>query len=314
VRKLLYAISHTTTYDYVGEVSLSHHLLRLTPRSDGRQLRLAHELTLSPQPRVVQSYTDYFGNLTHLFDLHTPHQQLVIKSETQVALGLPYCPEPLETLPWEIARARCHDDRSTATLEALEFTYDSPLVSASASIRDYAETSFAPTRPLLDAVLDLTGRIHEDFAFQVGATTVTTPLSAVFANRRGVCQDFAHLQLACLHALGLPARYVSGYLETDPPPGKPKLRGADASHAWVSFFCPGIGWLDVDPTNNCMASLRHIAIGWGRDYSDVAPVRGVLVGGESQTVQVGVDVNALGPSNGDLSDLFGLGREQRGGF
>ena len=167
---------------------------------------------------------------------------------------------------------------------------------------DYAKASFTPARPVLDAVTDLTRRIHEDFTFDPAATTVTTPVAEVFAQRRGVCQDFAHFQLACLRSQGLPARYVSGYLETDPPPGQPKLRGTDASHAWVSFFCPSIGWLDVDATNNCLPSLRHITIGWGRDYSDVCPVRGVLVGGQNQTLRVSVDVNALGPWESDTDN------------
>jgi transglutaminase-like putative cysteine protease len=160
---------------------------------------------------------------------------------------------------------------------------------------DYTSTSFLPARPILDAVTDLTRRIDEDFTFDPTATTVSTPLSDVFKQRRGVCQDFAHFQVACLRSQGLPARYVSGYLETDPPPGQPKLRGVDASHAWVAFFCPGIGWIDVDPTNNCLPSLRHVTLGWGRDYGDVCPVRGVLVGGQNQTLRVAVDVNALGP-------------------
>src|SRR5262249_43955678 len=145
-------------------------------------------------------------------------------------------------------RARCHDDQSAPTLEALEFIYASPLVTISSDWADYAKPSFTSARPVLDAVSNLAQRIHDDFAFDVTATSVTTPLSQVFRQRRGVCQDFAHLLIACLRAQGLPARYVSGYLETDPPPGLPKLRGVDASHAWVAFFCPGIGWLDVDPT------------------------------------------------------------------
>ena len=143
-------------------------------------------------------------------------------------------------------------------------------------------------------MVDLTRRIYADFKFQPGATTVTTPVAEFFARRRGVCQDFAQFEIACLRSFGLPARYVSGYLETDPPPGQTKLRGADASHAWVSFFCPGLGWIDTDPTNQCLPSLRHITIGWGRDYGDVCPVRGVLVGGRGQKLSVSVDVVAQG--------------------
>lgn len=298
MRKLLYSISHTTTYDYVGDVSVSHHLLRLTPRHDDRQHCLEHSLSIEPAPSALSMHRDYFGNSTHVAGVHTPHQRLAVKSESRVAVGLTFVPEPMETPAWEAARARWHDDHSGLALEAREFAYPSALVTMLPEIADYAKVSFPPGRPVLDAVNDLARRIHDDFTFDPAATTVTTPLADVFRLRRGVCQDFAHFQIACLRSLGLPARYVSGYLETDPPPGREKLRGADASHAWVSFFCPGVGWLDIDPTNNCIPSLRHITIGWGRDYSDVCPIKGVLVGGQSQSIRVAVDVNALGACGG----------------
>ncbi|MEO8428891.1 MAG: transglutaminase family protein [Verrucomicrobiota bacterium] len=299
MKKLLYGITHTTTYDYLGDVSVSHHLLRLTPRQYSKQECLAHELTIVPKPLTVSVHRDYFGNSTHIIGVEIPHHQLVIKSRSRVAVSPAFIPEPLETPDWESARARCRDDHSGRTLEAHEFTYPSPLVPAAEEIADYAKASFTPARPILDAVTDLTRRINKDFTFDPTATTVTTPVSDVFRQRRGVCQDFAHLQIACLRSHGLPARYVSGYLETDPPPGQPKLRGVDASHAWVSFFCPGIGWVDVDPTNNCLPSLRHITVGWGRDYTDVCPVRGVLIGGQDQTLRVAVDVSALGAWDSD---------------
>jgi len=295
MRKLLYEITHTTTYQYTGDVSVSHHLLRLTPRHNAKQDCLAYDLTIAPEPGTVSAHRDYFGNSTHFIGVETPHQQLLIKARSRVAVSPAFVPEPLETPPWEIVCARCRDDHSGHALEAHEFTYPSPLVPNSDEFTDYARTSFTPGRPVLDAVTDLTRRIHEDFVFDPAATDVTTPVAEVFRQRHGVCQDFAHFQIACLRSQGLPARYVSGYLETDPPPGQPKLRGVDASHAWVSFFCPSIGWLDVDPTNNCLPSLRHITIGWGRDYSDVGPIRGVLVGGQDQTLGVSVDVHALGP-------------------
>ena len=302
MRKLLYDITHITTYDYLGDVSVSHHLLRLTPRHYSKQDCLAHELAIVPEPETVRAHRDYFGNPTHFIGVETPHRQLVIKSRSRVAVSPEFIPEPRETPSWETVRARCRDDHSGQTLEAHEFAYPSPLVPYADEFADYAKASFTPARPVLDAVTDLTRRIHEDFTFDPAATTVTTPVAEVFAQRRGVCQDFAHFQLACLRSQGLPARYVSGYLETDPPPGQPKLRGTDASHAWVSFFCPSIGWLDVDATNNCLPSLRHITIGWGRDYSDVCPVRGVLVGGQNQTLRVSVDVNALGPWESDTDN------------
>src|SRR5205807_6021440 len=223
------------------------------------------------------------------------HRQLVINSRSRVAVAPAATPEPIETPAWETVRARCRDDHSGKALEAHEFTYPSPLIPLVGEFTDYAKSSFAPARPVLDAVVDLTRRIHEDFTFDAAATTVTTPVAEVFKQRRGVCQDFVHFQIACLRSHGLPARYVSGYLETDPPPGQPKLRGVDASHAWASFLCPGFGWIDIDPTNNCLPSLRHIAIAWGRDYGDVAPIRGVLVGAQNQQLSVAVDVVACGP-------------------
>jgi transglutaminase-like putative cysteine protease len=176
------------------------------------------------------------------------------------------------------------------TLDASEFLYDSPLIKGDDDFADYARPSFPKNRPILEAVLDLTGRLHKDFKFDPKATTIATPLEEVFKNRRGVCQDFAHLEIACLRSLGLPARYVSGYLETDPPPGKPRLTGADASHAWVSFYCHGIGWLDIDPTNNLIPGTRHITVACGRDYSDVSPVRGVILGTGDHKLKVSVDV------------------------
>src|SRR5262249_27830207 len=256
-------------------------------------------LSLEPTPVLTSAHSDYFGNTTHFVTVDQPHHRLVVSSRNRVAVGPAFIPEPTETPPWETVRARCRGDHSGASLEAHEFTYPSPLVPNDADFADYAAPSFARERPVLDAVADLTGRIRNDFKFDANATTVTTPVLQFFQQRRGVCQDFAQFQIACLRALGLPARYVSGYLETDPPPGQPALRGVDASHAWVSFFCPGLGWIDVDPTNNCLPSLRHITIGWGRDYSDVCPISGVLVGGASQTLRVSVDVHALGPWEGE---------------
>lgn len=295
MRKLLYEITHTSVYDYKDEVSVSHHLLRLTPRQDAKQDALEHALEISPRPGTRSMHRDYFGNPVHFIGVETPHQQLVITSHSRVAVSPAFIPQPLETPAWETVRVRCRGDRTGQALEAHEFTYASPLVPHTEAFADYAKASFEAERPILDAATDLARRIQQDFAFDPAATSVTTPLAEVFQQRRGVCQDFAHVQIACMRSHGLPVRYVSGYLETDPPPGQPKLRGADASHAWVGFFCPGLGWIDVDPTNNCLPSLRHITMAWGRDYSDVCPIHGVLVGGQNQALRVSVDVHALGP-------------------
>lgn len=294
MRKILYDIQHITTNEYLGFVSVSHLLMHLAPRNDERQTVLSHTLTVDPHPAVTETHPDYFGNRAHFITVERDHSRLTITSNSRVAVGPAFVPDPSETPSWESVRSRCMSDHTGRSLEAHEFTYASPLVPMSSEFAEYSRESFSKDRPVLDAVMDLTRRIHTEFKFDPLATTVTTPVSEVMRHRRGVCQDFAHFQIACLRAMGIPARYVSGYLETDPPPGQQKLRGVDASHAWISFFCPGIGWIDVDPTNNCFASMRHIRIGWGRDYADICPIRGVLMGGRDQRMHVSVDVLASG--------------------
>jgi transglutaminase-like putative cysteine protease len=184
-------------------------------------------------------------------------------------------------------------DRTPASLDAYQFVFESPRIRPSAEFAKYAAPSFQPGRPFVEALLDLTARIYKEFKFDSKATSVRTPAEEVLKKRRGVCQDFAHLQIACLRSLNLPARYVSGYLRTYPPPGRPRLIGADASHAWVSAYCPGLGWMDVDPTNNVVPSYNHIMLAWGRDYGDVSPLRGVIVGGRDHTLKVAVDVEPV---------------------
>ncbi|MGA2656421.1 MAG: transglutaminase family protein [Verrucomicrobiota bacterium] len=301
----LFDITHATTYDYQSPVTVAHHLLRLAPRRLARQFRLAHGVSLEPVAASSSNHTDYFGNEVAFVIVEGAHRRLRVTARSRVAVGAAFIPDAAETPPWETVRGLCRRDLSVPVLEASEFTFASPLVPLDAPFADYASQSFPAQRAILDAVLDLTARIHHDFKFDPTATTVAAPLAQVLEQRRGVCQDFAHLQIACLRALGLPARYVSGYLETTPPPGQPKLIGADASHAWLSFFCPGLGWIDVDPTNNLLPSLQHITLGWGRDYGDVSPIRGVLVGGDEHTLGVAVDVVALGEADDEA-----LRREQ----
>jgi transglutaminase-like putative cysteine protease len=286
----LYDITHTTAYSYQSPVTVSYHLLWMTPRRSRRQLVMEHDLRVEPEAATTSHRADYFGNDVVYAAIEGVHRRLVVTSRSRVAVGPAFIPEISETPNWEGVRRLCISDRSPATLEAAEFVHASPAVPLEPALADYAAVSFPPGHPVLAAVLDLNHRIHADFSFDPAATTVATPLLEVFRNRRGVCQDFAHLQIACLRSLGLPARYVSGYLETIPPPGQPRLVGADASHAWVSFFCPGMGWIDLDPTNDCLPSLRHITVAWGRDYTDVSPIRGVLLGGGEHALAVGVDV------------------------
>lgn len=295
MKSQLYEITHTTLYRYRFPVLTSHNLLRLAPRRMERQVRLAHTIEIDPAPGARSVHTDYFGNEVAFTSFAEPHRELRITSRSTVAVAPAYFPDPSETPAWESVGPLCCSDRSRPSLEAREFLFASPQVPAGTGFAAYAAPSFPARRPLLEAVLDLTGRIYQDFTFDPTATTVATPLEEVLANRRGVCQDFAHFQIACLRSLGLPARYVSGYLETVPPPGCPKLAGVDASHAWVAFFCPGIGWIDVDPTNNLLPSMRHVTIGWGRDYGDVCPIRGVVSGGgDYPAMEVAVDVTAHG--------------------
>jgi transglutaminase-like putative cysteine protease len=236
----------------------------------------------------MSHYEDYFGNPVTFFGVQGGHRELVIRARSTVAVSARGLPQPSETPPWETAA-----DRSALPFDALEFVFDSAESRSASGLEAYARASFPPGRPLLDAVSELTGRIHEEFTFDPKATTVATPLAEVFMSRRGVCQDFARLEIACLRSLGIPARYVSGYLETVPPASVPRLVGADASHAWLTVYCPGTGWIAVDPTNNLLPSDTHITVAWGRDYSDVSPIRGVILGGGAHTLEVHVDVVRL---------------------
>ena len=290
---MIYKITHTTTYGYTNNVSLSHHLMRLTPRELPHQRCLRHEVQIDPQPAVAEQHFDYFGNAVRFVTMEGAHQTLMVRAVSEVSVVGARVPAPAETPAWERVREFSRGKQIGHGLDASEFIFDSPFVKTADDFAAYAVNSFPKERPIFEAVLDLTARIHRDFKFDPKATTLATPLEEVFKNRRGVCQDFAQLEIACLRSLGLPARYVSGYLETDPPPGKPRLAGADASHAWISFYCHGLGWLDIDPTNNVVPSTRHIAVAYGRDYNDVSPIRGVILGTGEHKLEVAVDVVAL---------------------
>jgi transglutaminase-like putative cysteine protease len=283
-----YRVTHTTTYSYSEPVALCHNLVHLTPRESPRQARRHSRLTITPEPAVTWDGADYFGNPVTFFTIQEPHRQLTVTAVHVTQVSLAGSHDPAVSVPWEQAR-----DRLRAELDAYQFAFDSVYVKADAGLAEYAAPSFAPGLPLLDAVLDLTRRIHADFRYDPSATTVTTPLRDVLTARRGVCQDFAHLLIGCLRSLELASRYVSGYIRTAAPQGRDRLVGADASHAWVSVFCPGAGWVDVDPTNNLLVSADHVVLGWGRDYDDVSPIKGVILGGGKHTVTVGVDVVPL---------------------
>ena len=287
---MIYRVTHRTKYDYEDPVSVSHHLVRLTPRNLRGQVCREFGISINPSPAVTTTHDDYFGNTETFFTLQEPHNTLIVEAHSTLEVNAPPRPDFSASPAWETVVESLVNDHSEEGLDAYQFVFSSERVVAGREFAAYARESFPPARPLLEAVFDLMAQIHRDFSFDKKATEVGTPVEAFFEKRRGVCQDFAHLQIACLRSLGLPARYVSGYLRTNSPPGKPRLVGADASHAWCSAWCPGAGWVDFDPTNNCLPTDGHITVAWGRDYSDVSPIHGVLLGGAKHTLHVGVDV------------------------
>ena len=250
----------------------------------------APPVAVAPAPDVTSQCTDFFGNTSHFLTIQAPHRTLTITAESFVEAATLATPDPAETVAWDALHETLPSDLSPEGLDAYKMTFDSPYVMAETDLSAYALQSFPAGRPVLAAALDLTARIHADFHYDTGSTNIDTSVDEVFAARRGVCQDFAHLQVACLRKLGLAARYVSGYLLTRPPEGRERLVGADASHAWVSVWCPGNGWVDLDPTNNKVPGKEYVTLAWGRDYGDVSPVRGVVEGGTEQDLDVSVDV------------------------
>jgi transglutaminase-like putative cysteine protease len=290
---MTYRIIHKTTYQYKQPVSLGTHVAYLIPRTQPHHICMSHELRVTPTPASQRERLDFFGNTFTFFTIREPHEELNIEACSRVIVDGPPVRCPDQAPPWDEVVRSLKSDLSEAGLDAYQFVFESPRVSPRSAFAAYASPSFPPARPLTDALLDLTARIYKDFRFDSKATTVRTTPEEVLRSRRGVCQDFAHLEIACLRSLGLAARYVSGYIRTYPPPGRPRLVGADASHAWVSVYCPGTGWLDVDPTNNLIPSESHVTLAWGRDYSDVSPVRGVILGGRDHKLEVGVDMEPL---------------------
>jgi transglutaminase-like putative cysteine protease len=288
-----YNITHRTLYEYAAPVTVSHHVTRLEPRPSNTQVCEKFALKIFPEPTLRKSRQDYFGNRICFFAIQEVHDRLEIVTHSRVTVMARKLPAPESTPAWEAVVNLFRDPVSPEVVEIYQFVYDSPQVRASFELADYARESFGPETPLLVGAGDLTRRIFKDFKYDPKATTVATPLEEVWKQRRGVCQDFAHLAIGCLRSLGLPARYVSGYLRTRPPEGQPRLVGADASHAWFKIFCPGTGWVDFDPTNNIQPGEEHIIVAHGRDFDDVSPVAGILTGGGSHDVKVSVDVEEV---------------------
>jgi transglutaminase-like putative cysteine protease len=287
---LRFRVEHTTRYRYESPASLCYNLAHLRPRSTRDQQVLDSEVRVDPLPDDRSRRIDQHGNEVDYFTIERPHDGLVVTSTAELEVTPP-ATSPAAQLTWE--------DTVAAAVEPTperEFRLESPLVPALAEVRHYAAASFVPGRSMIAVAADLASRIHRDFAFVPGATTVSTPLSEVLQTRRGVCQDFAHLAVGCLRSIGLAARYVSGYIETTPPPGEEKLIGADATHAWCALRLADGSWLDLDPTNDVVAPERHLVVAWGRDYSDVVPVKGVVMAAEeAMELTVAVDVTRLGP-------------------
>jgi transglutaminase-like putative cysteine protease len=289
---MIYRIVHRTTCRYGHPVSVGKHVACLKPRSLPGQQVAQSELQVQPTPAIMTERSDYFGNLLCFFTVQEPHKELVVEARSEVEMD-DVTSRPQDSLAWEEAVRLLPMDQSTAGLEAYQFRFESPRIKLRPEFAAYALQSFLPRRPMREGLLDLTARIHKNFRFDSKVTNVRTTTEEVFRKRRGVCQDFAHFQIACLRSLNLSARYVSGYLRTHPPPGQPRLVGVDASHAWVSAYCPGIGWIDLDPTNNIIPSNGHITIAWGRDYGDVSPLHGLIQGGGANDLTVSVDVDVI---------------------
>ncbi len=284
-------VVHKTLYQYGQPVASSHHEAHLAPRDGRAQVCLAHAVRITPSPGTVRERRDYFDNRTLYFGIHESHRSMEVVAESEILVREREHSLLLDKTSWEDAREIVSRDRRADSIAAYGFVFDSPYVSgAHPELAEFARPSFAPGRALLDAVSELTERIYSDLTYDTEATEASTPLTEVIERRRGVCQDFAHFQIGCLRAMGLPARYVSGYLSTTPPPNEPRLIGCDASHAWVSTYLPRVGWVDFDPVNNLIPEERHVTIAYGRDYGDVTPIRGVLVGGGRHMVRVSVDV------------------------
>lgn len=295
-----YRITHETTYVASERVSVCHNMARLRPRDTVHQDCLWHELSIDPAESNRSEHTDAFGNDVVHFASNAGYLTLRAMAKSIVDVHSPTFKADGTSLPWSDPRVR--GDQSVigqpGMLEAMQFRFPSPRVPIDPAFAEYGLRSFSPDRPLVDALLDLTSRIHDDFEYDDLATTVSTPVHEVFSHRRGVCQDFAHLQLSVLRSLGIPARYVSGYIRTYAADGGERLVGAAASHAWVSAFSGDTslgehGWIDADPTNNKLLTDEYITLAWGRDYSDVTPLKGVYIGGGQHSLDVSVDVEPL---------------------
>jgi transglutaminase-like putative cysteine protease len=287
-----YALSHRTSYSYASSVDSAHHIAHLWAREFAGQTVSAIDIVAHPEPALAVRHLDYFGNHIGVYRIDQPHMRFDIEVRATVEVKFPEPPPAAETPPWEELRKVLSGDGFPAPIEASEFVHESPLVPWVADLREYGAVSLKPGRPILEAARELTSHIKRDFEYHPGATDISTPLDEVFRGKAGVCQDFAHVMIAALRAHGLAAGYVSGYLRTVHSREEVALRGADASHAWVAVWCGDkVGWVHLDPTNDLVAREDHVAVAWGRDFSDVSPLRGVILGGGAHSY--GVEVTLI---------------------
>jgi len=290
---MIFEVSHKTVYRYASPVAQSHHLVHLSPRPHERQRVIRHSLAIAPAPAQRNDFTDFFGNPASAVAIENSHSELLIHSRILLEVNPPPRIDLDASAPWESVAALMLPAQGPHELEVVQYVPPSHHTPPCRSLLTFAEASFPAGRPVLACAMELTSRIHREFRYDSAATDVATTIADILKIKRGVCQDFAHLLIAAFRVMGLPARYVSGYLLTHPAPGRPRLVGADASHAWASVWAPGIGWVDFDPTNDIIPRDEHITIAHGRDFQDVSPVTGVLLGGGAHHVDVAVDVTPV---------------------
>jgi transglutaminase-like putative cysteine protease len=283
-----YKLRHQTIYTYVNSVDNYQSVLCLQPQTLSAQICHHFDLSIEPNPIKVYPRIDYFGNIQHYFSLHEPHKTLKVIATSDIEV-FPKVLPAMSLITCEEARKKFEQDQ-TLKMELLQFQLPSHFIDWDKEIQTFAQTCLQPTTPLFEGVKQLSAKIFTEFQFKSGFTSINTPLKTVLKERKGVCQDFSHLAIACLRSMGLAARYVSGYIETIPPKGKPKLQGSDASHAWISVYIPQMGWCEFDPTNNIIPQEKHIITAYGRDYSDVAPLKGIIFSSGEHKVSVEVDV------------------------
>ncbi|MEM8699259.1 MAG: transglutaminase family protein [Pseudomonadota bacterium] len=310
---MIYTVTHTTSYSYQNPAAFSQHLMRLSPRAHAGQQVHSAAIAITPEPDSMRPHRDMFGNLSHVATVTRPHSTIDITATCRVERSAPSAMIFEASSPWEDVRdAALGRSTRPVPVEISPFAFPSSMTQADQAIAEYVRASFPEGRPVLAGALEMTARIYEDFTYLPGATGSDTLPVESFATRRGVCQDFAHVMLAGLRALRIPARYVSGYLRTIPPEGQAQLAGADASHAWVALWDPVFGWVDFDPTNNMVPGLDHISLAWARDYADVAPVSGIVIGAGQQILSVAVDVSPATPQ-GARSGLLRTGGSSSAG-